>query len=85
MPNDKKPPREVFHSVPKPDGAGWVVESKGEVVSNHRFQRTAEKAAVKAGHAAEDNGGLGQAILHKSDGKIREERTYGADPKKTPG
>ncbi len=81
----KPPKREIFHSTPKKDGNGWVVQQGGEVISNHRKQATAERAAVKAGHAAQDAGGLGQAILHKSDGTIREERTYGADPKKSPG
>ena len=81
----KKPTRDVFHSVPNSKGAGWAVEHKGKAVSNHRKQVTAEAAAIKAGHKAEDTGGLGQAVLHKADGTIREERTYGADPRKTPG
>ena len=77
--------RKVFHSTPAPKGPGWVVQSGGQVVSNHRKQETAEKAAIKAGHKAQDAGGLGQAVLHKGDGTIREERTYGKDPRKTPG
>jgi len=81
----KKPVREVYHSVPDQHGLGWAVEKDGEVVSRHRKQATAEAAAVKAGNKAEADGGLGQAVLHKTDGTIREERTYGADPKQTPG
>jgi len=81
----KGPTRDSFHSVPSKTGKGWDVEHKGEVVSHHRKQEASEKAAVKAGHKAEDAGGLGQAVLHKASGAIREERTYGADPKKTPG
>lgn len=81
----KKPTREVFHSVPSKTGNGWDMEHKGEVISRHRIQANSEKAAVKAGHKAEDAGGLGQAVLHKGNGTVREERTYGADPKKTPG
>ena len=81
----KGPTRDTFHSVPSKTGKGWDVKHKGEVVSHHRVQRTAEAAAVKAGHKVENAGGLGQAVLHKSDGTIREERTYGSDPKKTPG
>ncbi|WOH64130.1 DUF2188 domain-containing protein [Bradyrhizobium sp. BWA-3-5] len=75
--------RQVFHSVPK--GDGWVVKKGGEVVSNHRTQKASEAAAVKAGHRAQDSGGLGQAVLHKSDGTIREERTYGNDPRTIKG
>ncbi len=81
----KKPPRESFHSVPDPDGLGWAVKKDGETVSRHRKQETSEAAAVSAGHKAKDSGGLGQAVLHKKDGTIREERTYGDDPKRTPG
>lgn len=81
-----KPPRDVFHSTPKPAGKGWQVkQAGGPVVSNHRKQETAERAATAAGRKAEKAGGLGQAVLHKKDGTIREERTYGSDPKKSPG
>ncbi|WP_442869745.1 DUF2188 domain-containing protein [Bradyrhizobium sp. CCBAU 65884] len=75
--------RQVFHSVPSKEG--WAVKHKGELVSNHRTQKAAEGAAIRAGHKAEDQGGLGQAVLHKADGTIREERTYGADPRSTKG
>ncbi|OPY99252.1 hypothetical protein A5906_26355 [Bradyrhizobium sacchari] len=75
--------RQVFHSVPK--GDGWAVEQSGKVISNHRTQAASESAAIKAGHRAQDNGGLGQAVLHKSNGQIREERTYGADPRNIKG
>lgn len=81
----KTPTRTVFHSTPSKSGKGWDVMHKGEVVSHHRTQQNSEKAAVKQGHKAENSGGLGQAVLHKTDGTIREERTYGADPKKSPG
>ena len=75
--------RKVYHSVPTEDG--WKVESSGRTVSNHRTQKAAEQAAIKAGHKAQNNGGLGQAVLHKANGRIREERTYGSDPRHTPG
>jgi hypothetical protein len=75
--------RKIYHSLP--NGSGWTVKSGGDVVSNHRTQAAAEAAAVKAGHRAENAGGLGQAVLHKSDGTIREERTYGNDPRNIKG
>lgn len=81
----KKPSREVFHSVPSKTGKGWDVTAGGEVQSHHRTQAASEKAAVRAGNKAHDQGGLGQAVLHKADGKVREERTYGNDPKRSPG
>ena len=75
--------RKVYHSVPTK--TGWKVESGGRTLSNHRTQSASEDAATAAGRRAEAKGGLGQAVLHKSDGRIREERTYGADPRRTPG
>lgn len=82
----KRPaPRKVFHSTPNPDGNGWIVQEGGKVVSKHRKQETAQNAAVKAGRAAEAAGGLGQAVFHKANGEIAQERTYGEDPERTPG
>jgi hypothetical protein len=75
--------RSVFHS--SPTTTGWKVTLNGQTLSNHRTQRASEAAAIKAGHAAEDKGGLGQAVLHRTDGTIREERTYGKDPSDKPG
>jgi hypothetical protein len=75
--------RKVFHSVPT--DTGWKVESKGRTISTHRTQAAAESAAIKAGHKAQNKGGTGQAVLHKANGRIREERTYGNDPRRIRG
>lgn len=77
------PKRQVFHSSPSKDG--WKVTQSGKTVSTHETQKASEAAAVAAGHAVHNKGTNSQAVLHKADGTIREERTYGADPKKTPG
>jgi hypothetical protein len=68
--------RKIYHSVPTK--TGWKVESKHRKISNHRTQAASEKAAIRAGHRVRDAGGLGQAVLHKKNGRIREERTYAA-------
>ncbi|MBB5577812.1 DUF2188 domain-containing protein [Rhizobium sp. BR 318] len=75
--------REVFHSSPSQEG--WKVTSGGKTISTHKTQAEAEGAATAAGRAAHNKGALAQAVLHRSDGTIREERTYGDDPRKTPG
>jgi len=75
--------RHVFHSSLTKQG--WAVTEGGETVSRHRNQKEAETATRNAGRKAYSEGGLGQAVLHKSDGTIREERTYGKDPERTPG
>jgi hypothetical protein len=68
-------PRKVFHS--SPTDSGWKVTSNGRTMSSHRTQKGSERAAMRAGRRAEAKGGLGQAVLHKSNRRIREERKYG--------
>ena len=75
--------RTVYHSVPSK--GGWKVEQSGQTLSNHDTQKAAEAAAIARGHADRAQGQNSQAVLHKSDGTIREERTYGDDPRKTKG
>jgi hypothetical protein len=76
--------RRIFHSIlTKNDG--WVVKAEGEILSRHGSQEESEAAAIVHGHRVYEAGGLAQAVLHKSDGTIREERTYGGDPERTPG
>lgn len=67
----KQPSRKVIHSTPNPKGDGWITQSDGRTLKKHDTQKEA--------------GGTGQAVLHKKDGTIREERTYGSDPEKSKG
>jgi hypothetical protein len=78
-----KQSRKQFHSIK--DKNGWKVTLSGKTVSRHDTQKEAEGEAIRLGRSAYEGGGLGQAVLHKSDGVISEERTYGKDPEKTPG
>ena len=78
-----KQQRQVFHSIMDKDG--WTLVHNGGVKSRHATQAEAEETAIAAGRAAYDSGGLGQAVLHKENGEVREERTYGKDPEKYPG
>jgi hypothetical protein len=75
--------RQVFHSSRTKEG--WVVTHNGATVSRHKSQDEAEEAAIAAGRAAHESGDNAQAVLHKADGVIREERTYGDDPRRYPG
>jgi len=75
--------RQVFHSSPTKDG--WKVTQSREILSTHSTQKEAEAAAIKAGRAAQAAGSTAQAVLHKSDGTIREERTFGNDPRRSKG
>ncbi|URK87741.1 DUF2188 domain-containing protein [Rhizobium sp. RCAM05350] len=75
--------RSVYHSIK--DKNGWKVVLDGKDLSRHDTQLEAEDRARKLGKAVQEKGGLGQAVFHRADGQIVEERTYGADPQKTKG
>ena len=75
--------RQIFHSTRT--RLGWAVREGGETLSRHRTQKEAESAARAASRDAWLSGGLAQAVLHKKDGTIREEHTYGRDPHSSPG
>jgi len=69
--------RRVYHVVPRPDGT-WAGEGEGakraSVVGETKagvLERTIEIAKEHR---------LSQVIIHKQDGMIQEERTYGEDP-----
>ena len=75
--------RQVFHS--SNTKKGWVVTSEGKVLEGFNTQAEAEAEAMRLAKNAEEDGELGQAVLHKADGEIKEERTYGEDPQRYPG
>jgi len=75
--------RKVFNSSLTKDG--WMVTTGGKQLSNHETQKEAEPVATAAVGKAYQDSRLGQAVLHKANGEIREERTYGKDPERTPG
>lgn len=66
--------REV-HTVPNPDGEGWVNEVGGQVVSKHRKQST----AIETGRdIAIDR--HAEHVIHNRHGQIRDKNSYGNDP-----
>ena len=73
--------RTVFHLTPYVNG--WQVKEQGsderEVLVDDK-ERALELAKE---HAKEF--GLSQVIVHKKDGTIQEEFTYGDDPRNIPG
>jgi len=78
----EKVEREVYHVVPNPKG-GWFVkrEKVEQPVAEWPNKRQAIGIAKKLAKRAE----LGQVIIHKRDGKIQREYTYGKDPRVTKG
>ena len=76
----KAPKRRVFHSILTRNG--WEMKEARKTISRHDSQKEAEFAAIAAGRNTYVNGGVGQAVLHKTDGTIREQRTYGGHPER---
>ena len=75
--------RKVFHSVQRK--GEWKVTFSNKALATHDTQARAEKDAKDRARSAYDAGGLGQAVLHRADGSIRTEHTYGKDPERFPG
>jgi hypothetical protein len=75
--------RKVFHSVSRK--GTWTVTLSNRAVATHATQAESEKDAKDRARQAHEEGGLGQAVLHRVDGSIRTEHTYGKDPERHPG
>ena len=73
--------RKVYHVVP--DGDRWKVELEGA----ERASATADRKedAIQRGKELAKSGKLGQIIIHKQDGTIQTEYTYGEDPRRHKG
>jgi hypothetical protein len=73
--------REVFHVLPDSSGQRWVV-SQENAEFRREFERKeeAEEFAKQRAKAA----ALGQVKVHKKDGNMEYESTYGEDPERTP-
>jgi hypothetical protein len=76
--------RQVFHST-HTEKEGWHVLLNGKTVSKHETQRESHEDAKNRARNAFKKGGLGQAVLHKENGTIQTEHTYGKDPERTAG
>ncbi len=63
------------HTVPNPDGDGWVNEVLGAVVSRHR---TKEDAVERGRELARRD--RTEHVIHTMDGRIAEKNSYGNDP-----
>jgi hypothetical protein len=76
-------PRTVFHIVP--EGDGWAVEVEGRVVDLARVKGNLAVEYRLRCEGLRNCGVLCQIVLHKRDGRIQTEWTYGKDPRETKG
>ena len=74
--------RRVYHVTP--DGKdGWDVQGEGNKNPSDNFER--KEDAIQRGKELAKRGQLGQIKIHKKDGTIQTEHTYGKDPRSIPG
>lgn len=66
-----------------PNGEKWKVKVDGNQRPNGLFDRKVD--AVEAGRDIAKGAEKGQLIIHKQNGQIQTEYTYGKDPEKYPG
>lgn len=73
--------RRIYHVTP--DGNDWKVKERGAERAVKILEDKSD--AVELAKDLAQSAGLGQVIIHKSDGTIQTEHTYGKDPEKYPG
>ena len=77
----QKKQRAVYHVVPNSSAEKWVVSQ--ENASFRREFDTKEEAVEEARRLAQ-SAELGQIKVHKKDGNMEYESTYGEDPRRSP-
>jgi len=75
--------RRSFHFTHDKKKEDWKLFEQGSKRAIRRFSTKEEGVKVSSGLVRSK--GNSQLIIHKVDGKIQEERTYGKDPRRTKG
>jgi hypothetical protein len=73
--------RAVYHVVPNASGERWVVKREN---SDHRTEHDTKEEAVEEARRLAKQAALGQIKVHKKDGNMEYESTYGEDPPESP-
>ena len=74
--------RVVYHVVPTASGEHWLISQEHDETFRE-YHRTKEEA-VEAAKARARGQEPSQVKVHKSDGNMEYESTYGADPRRSP-
>jgi len=69
------PRKPTVHTVPNPEGKGWINKYDGDPVSRHRTKENAVDRGreIAQEHHTEHN-------IHNTDGTIGRKNSYGNDP-----
>ncbi len=73
--------RKVYHIVPKEKG--WSMKREGSDRALKNFERKQDAVNYAREKLRQDQ--PSQVKIHKKDGKIQTEHTYGSDPRRTKG
>lgn len=73
--------RVVYHVVPNASAEKWVVSQEN---ADYRSEHDTKEEAVQEARRLAQQAELGQIKVHKKDGNMEYESTYGADPERYP-
>ena len=75
--------RTVYHVVPNADQSRWVISMEND--ERFREEHETKEAAVQAAKQRARGQEPSQVKVHKLDGNMEYESTYGDDPRSSPG
>jgi hypothetical protein len=77
--------RAVMHLVHRNADGCWHLEQNGSDLGSYDRKEAAEADGKKRGKELESKGLDAQLVVHRKDGSIETEWTYGHDPRDIPG
>lgn len=75
----------VIHVVHAAVDDRWHLKHEGKSIARFDTKEEAEQAGKRRGDALFDSGQEAQLVVHREDGSIESECTYGLDPVRNPG
>jgi hypothetical protein len=77
--------RNVYHLVHRNADARWHITLEGQDVAAFGTKEEALREGEARGHRDWTKGNPAQLVIHRQDGSIERESTYGNDPRDVPG
>ena len=77
--------RTVYHLVHKNADDRWHLEESGKITNSFDTKEQALEEGKRICNGLWDSGTRAQLVVHRQDGSIETEYTYGADPRRIPG
>jgi hypothetical protein len=77
--------RTVYHLVHRDAADRWELEEGGRAVADFPSKEEGEEEGRRRSRALRDRGLDAQLVVHRQDGSIETEYTYGHDPRRRTG